>query len=225
MTRSQPRRWTTSLPLAEWWYNTNYYTTIEMTLYQALYGIPPTYCGFDRTDSPNEVVVELLKDHYTAINFLRDKLTKAQERMKFYADKGRTERKFEVGDQVYLKLQSYRHTLVAKRPNQQLSPKYFGLYQILQKVGIVAYKIILPKGSNVHPSFHMSQLKRRVGPKVIVASILLVVDYKGNPEIKPDAILEKKAIKKGNQASIQVLVKWTNLDPSNATWEDLATLQ
>lgn len=90
------------LPLAEWWYYTNYHTTIEMTPYQALYRIPPTHYGFNRVDTLNEAVVELLKDHCTTIGFLKDRLYKAQEMTKHYADKGRTKQSFEIGDRIYL---------------------------------------------------------------------------------------------------------------------------
>lgn len=65
--------------------------------------------------------------------------------MNFYVDKGITERKFKTGDQVYLKLQPYKHTSVAKRFNQKPFPKYFGPYQVLQKVRTIAYKIALAK--------------------------------------------------------------------------------
>lgn len=69
---------------------------------------------------------------------LQDNLCKAQERMKYYADKRRSNRTFQVGDMVYLKLQPYRQTYVPLRKHLKLSSKYYGPYKILSKIGLVA---------------------------------------------------------------------------------------
>lgn len=46
--------------------------------------------------------------------------------MKALADKGRTNRHFEVGDRVYLRLQPYRQSSIALRRNLKLAAKYYG---------------------------------------------------------------------------------------------------
>jgi hypothetical protein len=61
--------------------------------------------------------------------------------MKHQADKGRSERSFEIGDMVYLKLQPHIQSSVAPRSNHKLSFKFFGPFKVLQKVGSVAYKL------------------------------------------------------------------------------------
>lgn len=81
MMGTQPKKWVAWLPLAEWWYNPNYQTTLGKTPYQALYGVPLTYYGFDQVNTPNEEVAKPLKDHCTAIGFLKDRLRKAQSRV------------------------------------------------------------------------------------------------------------------------------------------------
>lgn len=80
--------------------------------------------------------------------------------MKSQADKNKSERNFEIGHQVYLKLQPYVQTTVAQRSNQKLGYKYFGPYKILQCVGAVAYKLDLPATSNIHHVVHVSLLKK-----------------------------------------------------------------
>ncbi|XP_031108702.1 uncharacterized protein LOC116013193 [Ipomoea triloba] len=93
---------------------------------------------------------------------LKDNLRIAQQRMKHYADKNRSERSFVVGDWVYLKLQPYKQVTMAVIRNVKLSSKFYGPYEVLERVGQVAYKLKLPAGALIHPVFHISQLKRRV---------------------------------------------------------------
>lgn len=86
--------------------------------------------------------------------------------MKYYADKNISDRELGVRDMVYLKLQPYMQASVAIRKNLKLSTKYYGPYKILQKIGIVAYRLELHSGSQIYPVFHVSQLKKRVGPTI-----------------------------------------------------------
>jgi len=55
--------------------------------------------------------------------------------MKRQADKGRSERVFQVGDRVYLKLQPYVQSSLAPRANQKLSFKFFGPYSVVERIG------------------------------------------------------------------------------------------
>lgn len=68
----------------------------------------------------------------------------AQAQMKKFADKKRHSLKFEVGEWVFLKLRPHEQQSVAKRINQKLAARFYGPFQILVKVGEVAYKLQLP---------------------------------------------------------------------------------
>lgn len=72
---------------------------------------------------------------------LRENLLQAQNRMKLQADNGRSERTLEIGDWIYLNVQPYRQVTLAIRSNLKLSSKYYGPYQVIEKVGAVAYKL------------------------------------------------------------------------------------
>jgi hypothetical protein len=91
----------------------------------------------------------------------------AQNRMKQQADHHRSERSFEVGDWVFLRLQPYKQmSLKQAKKDNKLSPKYYGPYKVLQKIGTMEYKLELPTSSQVHPAFHVSCLKKVIGDKI-----------------------------------------------------------
>lgn len=70
--------------------------------------------------------------------------------------------------------------------------------------------------SCIHPTFHVSQLKKHTG-KTSVQSTLPVVGANGAMLKEPACILERCMVKRGNQTVIEVLVEWTNTFPEDAT--------
>lgn len=46
----------------------------------------------------------------------------------------------------------------------KLSPWFYGLYEILERIGIVAYCLCLPSGARSHNVFHVSLLRKHYGP-------------------------------------------------------------
>ena len=97
------------------------------------------------------------------LHLLKHNLQKAQHRMKQQADHHRSERVFEPGDWVYVKLQPYRQHSLRNHSCQKLSPRYFGPFQIIAKIGSVAYTFQLPLDVKIHSTFHVSLLKKHVG--------------------------------------------------------------
>lgn len=101
-----PTRWHHWLALAEWWYNTSFHTSLNMTPFQALYGFPPPQVAeVVLPDCPDITVQEQLRNRQVAHQVTQDNLKKAQARIKHHADKSRKEREFTVRAMVYLKIQ------------------------------------------------------------------------------------------------------------------------
>jgi hypothetical protein len=122
--------------------------------------------------------------------------------------------------QVELKPQPYTQSSVVNRPYPKLAYKYFGPFKILERVGTMAYRLELPPDSKVHPVFHISQLKPFVADHTPVYSTLPVTTDLEAAAAVPEQVLNCRLVKKGNTTIPQVLVKWSLLPSTSATWED-----
>jgi len=79
----------------------------------------------------------------------------------------------------------------AKKDNK-LSPKYYGPYKVLQNIGTMAYKLELLASSPLHPVFHLSSLKKVIGDKLPVQTILVELYEEGKIILEPEAVTETK---------------------------------
>jgi hypothetical protein len=138
--------------------------------------------------------------------------------MKLYAYKKRLPHPFKVGDMVLVKLRPYRQTSVSGNRNNKLSKRFFGPFQIIQKIGEVAFKLQLPTVSKIHPVFHASQLKPFYG--TTDGTPLLPTDSPPAPP-RPIAILDWK---NEPPAPPKVLVQWSNTFPEDSTWETVSEM-
>lgn len=216
-----PKQWKAWLSLAELWYNTNYHTALGCSPLKALYGYDPPLGSFlPLPDSEQSPASSLVQDRETQLTRLKAHLQVAQNRMKVQADKNRTDRQFQVGESVLLKLQPYVQQSVVSRPYPKLAFKFFGPFRVLEKIGNATYRLDLPEHSLIHPVFHISQLKPFTPNYSPVFAELPTVVNLSSANVVPELILERRLVKKGNQAVPQVLIKWSNLPSQAATWED-----
>ncbi|PHU23424.1 hypothetical protein BC332_08531 [Capsicum chinense] len=161
--------WDEHLPLIEFAYNNSYHSSIQIAPFEAIYG---RRCGstigwFEVGEAillgPNRVFEAMEK-----AKLIRERLRTTQSHQKSYADVRRRDLEFEVGDLVYLKISPMKRV---KRFGKMgtLSPRYVGSYQILSRVGKVAYEIKLPADLLVvHPVFHVSVLKKCNGDSTVI---------------------------------------------------------
>nr|GEU67096.1 retrotransposable element Tf2 [Tanacetum cinerariifolium] len=220
MTEEKPKEWAKWLSLAEYWYNTNFYTSIKTTPFEVMYAQPPSSPIFY---SPGQSNVDIMDRHLTAkeaiIKMLQFHLAKAQARIKAAADLHKTDRSFEVDQWVWLKLQPHRKISVMKGKYNKLLPKYYGPFQVINKVGKVAYKLLLHMTAQIHPVFYVSQLKLFNGDLISVSLVLPQCDPNGSLICIPVKVLERKMVKVNNNMVIYVLVQWSNETIDDVTWE------
>ncbi|KAL6129684.1 hypothetical protein ACLB2K_073033 [Fragaria x ananassa] len=192
-----------------------------MTPFKALYGYDPRPIqSYTPGSTAVQSVDQDLQSRDELLAVLKRNLQVAQARMKQAYDKNHTEREFSEGDWVYLKLQPYKQQSVKKRANHKLSPRYYGPYQIEKRIGQVAYKLKLPPTAKVHPVFHVSLLKKKVGENAGVATHFPPDIDPHNPRWYPATVLERRVVKQGNLPVTKWLVQWIGAGVEEATWEE-----
>ncbi|KAJ1699376.1 hypothetical protein LUZ63_007888 [Rhynchospora breviuscula] len=187
----------------------------------ALYGYEPSLLPLgDIVRSTDAAVNTVLRDRQRALQQMKGNLVKAQNRMKKYADLKRSERQFKVGDWVYLRVQPYKQLTLTGGGNQKLSAKYCGPFEVLERVGSLAYKINLPPDYHIHPVIHVSQLKQHIGRQHTPSPFLPWVGTDGSLRVAPEMILDRRLIQRNNEGIPQIKVKWAQLSADDASWED-----
>jgi len=155
--QDNPKTWIQWLPWAEYCYNTSWHSSIKMTPYEAIYGVPPPrLLGYVPGTTRVEVVDDVLRNREQILTLLQQNMKHAQQRMKRYADLQRTERELELGQMIYLRLQPYRQSTMGYHRALKLSPRFYGPFRVIHKVGKVTYELDLPPEAQIHPVFHVS---------------------------------------------------------------------
>ena len=127
----------------EFAYNDSYQSSIQMTLFEALYGRKcKTLIYWDEVRERQLLGQKIVQSTNEKINVMREKLKAVQDKQKSYADKRRRPLEFVVGDKVFLQISPWKGILrFGKRG--KLSPWYIGPYEIIQRVGSIAYRLVL----------------------------------------------------------------------------------
>ncbi|XP_075086342.1 uncharacterized protein LOC142169045 [Nicotiana tabacum] len=193
-----------------------------MTPYEVVYGQkPPPLLPYQPFDSHIDVIDRSLQEREAILRSLKAHLEKAQHIMKVQADKSRIDRSYQVSDWVFIKLQPYRKLSLKNHSYHKLSAKFFGPFKIIAKVGHVAYTLALPPHSKIHPTFHVSLLKKILGAHTASVTLAVIHSDSWHVLLEPEEILDRRLAKKNGKSIAQILVKWMNIAPEGRTWEDL----
>ncbi|XP_041003166.1 uncharacterized protein LOC121248693 [Juglans microcarpa x Juglans regia] len=197
-----------------------------MTPFEALYGKPPpVLTAYEVGSSPNELVDMELRARDEILKELKKNLARAQDQMKKHFDNGRSMESFEPGDWVFLKYLLREHNALSKVTLSKLRAKYSGPCQVLEKCRQLAYKLDLPVRVHIHPIFHVSWLRRKVGDPTKVVNELPMTDEEGRMAIQVEKIMEYRLVRKGGQTATEALVQWRGLPTEDATWESVQILK
>lgn len=214
-------RWDRSLPLVEFAYNNSYHSSIQMAPFEALYGrrCRSPIGWFDGFEA-RSLGTDLLQDALEKVRVIQGRLLTAQSRQKSYADRRVRDLEFMEGDRVLLKVSPMKGVMRFGKKGK-LSPRFIGPFEILHRIGEVAYELALPPSlSAVHPVFHVSMLRKYVHDEshvIPVDSVVLGPDLTFEEE--PVAILDRQVRKLRTKEIPSVKVQWKNRPIEKATWE------
>ena len=118
---------------------------------------------------------------------IRERLKVLTNRQKSYADSKRKDIRYEIGEKVFLKVSPWKKVMRFGKKGK-LSPWFIKLYEVIEKVGPVEYRLDLPPElEKIHNVFHVSMLRRyRSDPSHVVSSEMI--------ELRPDLTYEEEPV-------------------------------
>ena len=213
--------WKEHLPLVEFAYNNSYQVSIHMVPYEALYGRPCrsplcwTEVGESSITGP-----DLIRDTSEKVSLIRQRLLTAQSRHKSYADVRRRPLEFEVGYHVFLKVMP-KAGVVRFGKRGKLSSRFIGPFEILERIGIVAYRLALPPSmSGAHKVFQVSMLRKYTpDPAHVMDWGQIEVDTDETFEEGPVCILDSRDQVLRRKTVRLVMVLWWHYGVEESTWK------
>ena len=101
---------------------------------------------------------DLVKDMEEKVLIIQQRLKATSDRQRSYDNLKRKDIEYEVEDKVFLKISPWKKILRFGRKGK-LSPRFIGLYEILERVGPVVFRLALPlELAKLHDVFHVSML-------------------------------------------------------------------
>ncbi|VFQ83783.1 unnamed protein product [Cuscuta campestris] len=222
----RPNRWSSFLTWAELALNCSTNEGLGTSPFQALYGRPPPSL-FPTMPVRSRVpaVEEILKERAELLQDIKTHLSRMQQRMRAQANQHRRDISFNVGDMVLLRLHPYRQHSLARPGSVKLGRRYYGPFEVLERIGEVAYRLRLPEGCQTHDVFHVSLLKLFVPRDSLPPPTPLPATfYKGRPLSVPMAAVASRTVLVDGVAQEHWLVRWSDGSNADATWEPLADL-
>uniref|UniRef100_A0A1S4C764 RNA-directed DNA polymerase homolog n=1 Tax=Nicotiana tabacum TaxID=4097 RepID=A0A1S4C764_TOBAC len=197
------------------------YDGVRWAPYEALYGrrYRSPIRWFEAGET-NLLGSDLVQEAIDNVQLIRQRLLTTQSRLKSFADKGRRELMFTIGDKLFLRVSPMKGVMrFGKR--DKLSPMFIGLYEILDRVGAVAYRLVLPlELSFIHPVFYVSILRKYISDSSqVLEAPTIPFDEKLSYEEEPMAIVVRQIRKLRSKEIVFVKVLWRNHTVEEATWE------
>jgi len=150
------------LPLVEFAYNNSYQSSIQMAPYEALYG---RWCrslvGWFESGEARLLGTDLVQDSLKKAKVIHNRLRTAQSKQKSYVDWKVRDVAFMIGERVLLRVSPIKGVMRFANKGK-LSPRFIGPFEVLRRVGEVAYELVLyPSLVGVHPVFYVLEVSQR----------------------------------------------------------------
>ena len=210
--------WDEHLPMVEFAYNSSKHAATDKTPFEIIFGFnhEATMAKWIKDEGSNGDAADYVKETRQNIEEARKALEAAQARSKEAVDPKRSEKKFEVGQKVWLSTKNYSNANENSRPIRKLRARWIGPFRITAIEGMNV-TLDIPKDRRIHPTVHMDQVKEfhedsrpeRKQPKPKPVKI------NGELEYEVEEILEEKIVKN----KTWYLVKWKGYDRADATWQ------
>ncbi|TXG73219.1 hypothetical protein EZV62_001798 [Acer yangbiense] len=213
--------WEKHLTLIEFSYNNSFHSSIGMPPYEALYGRKcrsPIY--WDKVGERRLLGPELIQITVDKIKIIKEHLRAAQSRQRSYADHRRRDLEFKAGDFVSLKVSPWKRVFRFGKKGK-LSPGFIGPFEVLERIGTVAYWVALPPNlSRLHNVFHVSVLRNYMAdPSHVLNYRPIQISQDMTYEEHPLKILDWKQQVLRSRVFSFVKVHWRNHPIEEATWE------
>ena len=164
--------WDRHIPLVEFVYNNIFQSSIGMAPYEALYGrkCKTSLCWTELSEK-KIIGPDLIQETEEKVKMIREILKVATDRQKSYIDMRRKDIRYKIEEKVFLKVSPWKKVMRFGK-NGKMSPRFIRPYEVIEKVGPVAYRLVLPlELEKNHNVFHVSMLRRyRSDPSHVLSS-------------------------------------------------------
>jgi hypothetical protein len=223
--------WGQVLPLVEFAMNDKVSSATKQTPFFLTHGrhplapadlVNPSSTALNLTTAP--AVKQWLDRHQAVIRAAGDCLVAAQARQARYADRGHKAVNFKVGDQVLVHRDFLVPSEARGQPSAKLSPRYFGPYEITQKISTAAFRVKLPDDCRAHPVLNVSALqlyRPNTIPDRVQPPPPPSTDIKGHQRFDVQEVIGERTRK----GKLSYRVHWVGFDKSESTWEPASFLK
>ncbi|XP_075494690.1 uncharacterized protein LOC142532256 [Primulina tabacum] len=175
-----------------------------MAPYEALYGRKcRSPIHWEEVGERATIRPQMFQHSAEMVAMIRERMKTAQSRLKRYADQRRQNLEFAVGDHVFVKIAPMKR-VVRFGKKVKLSRRFIGPFEILEKVGAFAYRVVLP----------LNLRGQQCLPLIDVPQFTPNLSYEENPT----QILGRHEKRLRNKMIKMVKVKWLNHSEEEATW-------